>query len=125
MNPQTVDRRSDPDALILAAFARLHQTALGTAIGLVSGLVLGAATLWLVLKGGPVVGPTLALLGQYFPGYTVSIGGAFVGFLYGCGVGFLIGWGIALFWNLSLRLYLFQVRREAELEEASRLLDRW
>ena len=125
MNPQTVDRRSDPDALILAAFARLHQTALGIAIGLVSGSLLWIATLWLVLKGGPVVGPNLTLLSQYFPGYTVSMSGAFVGFLYGCVVGFLIGWGIALFWNLSLRLYLLQVRREAELEEASRLMDRW
>ena len=119
------DSRSDPNALILAAFARLHRMALGIAVGAVLGLLLFLATLWLVLKGGPVIGPTLSLLSQYLPGYTVTGYGAWVGLFYGFAVGFLIGWAIALFWNALLRLYLFQVKREAELEEASRLLDRW
>lgn len=117
--------RTDPNELILAAFARLHQTALGIALGLVCGLALCAATLWLVLKGGPVVGPTLSLLNQYFPGYSVTVTGALVGLLYGVGVGFPVGWTIAFVWNTLLRLYLAQVKRQAELEEASRLLDRW
>jgi hypothetical protein len=116
---------SDSNQLILAAFARLHQTALGVAVGTVSGLVLFVATLWLVLKGGPVVGPTLSLLNQYFPGYAVTGTGAFLGLLYGFVLGFLIGWMIAFVRNILLNLYLRQVKREAELEEASRLLDRW
>lgn len=111
------------DALIVAAFARLHQTALGVAVGLVFGSVLCVATLWLLVNGGTVVGPNLSLLGQYFPGYSVTPIGAMWGFLYGTGAGFLIGWGFALCWNISLRLYLSLIKREAELEEASRLLD--
>ena len=37
----------------------------------------------LILKGGPVVGPTLSLLGQYLPGYEVSPRGSLVGLAYG------------------------------------------
>ena len=123
MTIQRVERQDDPVKLIVAVFARLHRIAMGVAVGLVCGSILCLATLWLVLKGGPVIGPNLSLLGQFFPGYSVSPIGALLGLLYGTGVGFLIGWGFALFWNLSLRLYLSLVKREAELEEASRLLD--
>ena len=36
-----------------------------------------------MLKGGPVVGPHLELLGQYLIGYRVTFGGSFVGLAYG------------------------------------------
>ena len=111
--------------LVIEAFARLHKTALGVAVGAVCGGALWAATLWLLIKGGEAIGRTLSLLGEYFPGYSVTPTGAMVGFLYGFGAGFLIGWTIALVWNLLLRLFLLEVKGEAELEEASRLMDRW
>ena len=75
------DRPSAPDALLLQAFTRLDKTALGVAVGAICALTVWGATTLLVAKGGREVGPTLALLGQYFVGYTVgqvlptSIGG--------------------------------------------------
>ena len=37
----------------------------------------------LLIKGGPVIGPHLGLIGNYLPGYTVSWQGAFVGLVEG------------------------------------------
>ena len=60
--PETAAAR---DALS-QAFARLDGVAFGLASGLAAGLVLFLATITLVIKGGPVVGPNLPLLSQYF-----------------------------------------------------------
>lgn len=64
-------------------------------LGIVSGALLGlglfVATNILVLKGGEPVGPHLALLGQFFPGYTVTFFGSLIGFIYGFMVGLVIG----------------------------------
>lgn len=114
-----------PDQVVYRVFAHIHQTALGLAVGTVTGVGLLIATLWLIFKGGPVIGPTLSLLGQFFPGYEVSITGAFLGLAYGLVAGFLVGWTIAFLRNRLLRLYLTEVKTEAELEETSRLMDRW
>jgi hypothetical protein len=50
----------------------------------------------LVLKGGTVIGPNLALLAQFCPGYGVSFGGSVIGFAYGLvyggSAGFLVSW---------------------------------
>ena len=50
-------------------FPRVDGVALGTAAGAVAGALLFIATLILVVKGGSVVGPRLALLAQFLPGY--------------------------------------------------------
>ena len=63
---------------LVPGFAKLDRVALGMASGIVTGVMLLAATLALVVRGGPVVGPNLALLGQYLPGYRVTPGGAFL-----------------------------------------------
>ncbi len=68
-------------------------------IGLASGMGLFIATLWLVIRGGDVVGPTLGLLNNYFPGYSVTWGGAFVGFVYAAALGALVGWTLAFIYN--------------------------
>ena len=70
-----------------------------------AGAVLGGAglflmTAWLVVKGGPEVGPHLGLLGQYFPGYSVTWPGAFIGLVYGAMVGGLTGAMIGWLYNL-------------------------
>ncbi len=79
----------------LNTLLRLNARAWGIAVGLLFGLGIFLATIVLVMKGGKTVGPHLALLGQYLPGYSVTWLGAFLGFVYlfviGYGVGRIIG----------------------------------
>ena len=74
----------------------LNAKAMGLVMGIVVGLALFIATMWLVIKDGESPGPHLALLSQYFIGYEVSFLGSFVGLAYGFAVGSLggsfIGW---------------------------------
>ena len=75
---------------------RLNAKAWGIATGLLAALSLFFATVFLVVKGGEHVGQHLALLAVYLPGYSVSIAGACVGFIYmfviGYALGRMIGW---------------------------------
>ena len=68
---------------------RLNARAWGITGGVLFGGGLLIATLILVIKGGPDVGRHLALLGNYFPGYRVTVLGSFIGFVYG----FVVGYG--------------------------------
>jgi len=74
---------------------RMNARAWGIAFGLIAGLGLFLATNILLVKGGEVVGPHLALLGVYLPGYSVTFLGSLIGFVYmfviGYGFGRLIG----------------------------------
>jgi hypothetical protein len=72
----------------------------GLTTGLVAGLALFIATNWLVLKGGTVVGPHLALLGQFFIGYRVSFVGSLIGFAYAFVGGYVLGYGVARMYNV-------------------------
>jgi hypothetical protein len=75
----------------LNTLLKLNARAWGIAIGLLLGLGLFVATALLVIKGGETVGPHLALIGQYLPGYSVTWAGAFVGFVYLFVIGYAIG----------------------------------
>ena len=86
------------------AVARLRAEVMAIVFGAVGGLAMFVATAWLVLRGGPVVGPHLGLLGNYFPGYSVSWPGAFLGALYGILCGAIAGWTIAWIYNFTLGL---------------------
>jgi len=108
---------------LLLAFAPLHRTAMGVACGVVLGGLLFLMTLFLVAKGGYPVGPTLALLGQFFFGYTVTFPGAFVGLLWGFMTGFLLGWGFAVVRNLVVWSWLLLIRSRAEMEQYGDFLD--
>jgi hypothetical protein len=92
-DPRTIDN------LLVARMVRLNATVHGIVLGLVAGLGLFVATLWLVIKGGPVVGPHLALLGQFFVGYRVTVLGSFVGLAYGFVSGFLVGFVVTTLYN--------------------------
>lgn len=81
---------------------RLNSKAWGVATGLLGGLALFIATVVLVAKGGPVVGPHLGLLSQYLPGYRVTIAGAFVGFIYVFVIGYALGRLIGYVYNASV-----------------------
>jgi hypothetical protein len=90
------------EAMVLTRLLRLDAIIHGIVFGLLAGLALFIATLWLVLKGGPVVGPNLSLLGQFFIGYRVTFLGSLVGFGYGFLVGFLTGYFVATIYNLVI-----------------------
>ena len=77
----------------------MNAVARGVVTGLLAGLGIFAATNWLVLKGGEHVGPHLALLAQFFPGYSVTFAGSLIGLAYGCVIGFVIGYGFARVYN--------------------------
>lgn len=83
----------EPD--LVPVIRRLNARLLGVTLGLICGGSLFVATAWLVLKGGPNVGAHLGLLGQYFPGYSVSVPGALIGFVYAFVVGYGMGMAIA------------------------------
>src|SRR5262245_22632752 len=76
-------RNESDDERLLGKVARLNTITTGISFGLLGGLGIFVATLWLVLKGGTRIGPHLGLLANYFPGYRVTFLGSFIGFVYG------------------------------------------
>jgi protoporphyrinogen oxidase len=120
---EEVQAPAAPAHVLAPGFAKLDRVALGMATGVVAGVMLLAATLTLVLRGGPVVGPNLALLGQYLPGYRVTLGGAFLGLAYGLLGGFAAGWTFAVLRNATALFVVAVVRRQVEAKQLARLLD--
>lgn len=106
------------------ALARLHPLALGTAMGTVSASWVFGVTAWTALAGTDAAQRALALLAQYLPGYRVSPGGAVTGLLYAFGIGFAAGFMLAMTRNAIIRLYLAYLRRRAEQQQLSDILDR-
>ena len=99
MDDELTSEEKALEDVVMTRVMRMNATINGIVIGLVFGLAIFVATLWLVIKGGPVIGPNLSLLGQFFIGYTVTIGGSFVGLLYGFIIGFIFGYFIAAVYN--------------------------
>ncbi|HTK90851.1 MAG TPA: hypothetical protein VL948_11405 [Verrucomicrobiae bacterium] len=89
----------DLETLVMIRVVRLNAAVAGVVTGVLAGLALFVATNWLVLKGGPVVGPHLALLGQYFIGYRVSFVGSLIGFVWAFVLGFLVGAAVVAIYN--------------------------
>ena len=89
---------------LVHAVVILNAKILGLILGIILGLIIFIATIWLVLKGGPVVGPHLELLGQFFIGYRVSFWGSIIGFFWGFAVGSLIGTTIGWIYNRIVEL---------------------
>lgn len=87
------------EAALTRAVARLRAGVLAIVFGLTAGSALWLATVWLVLRGGPDVGKHLGLLRHYFPGYTVTWPGAFLGFFYAAILGGLVGFVVASLYN--------------------------
>ena len=82
---------------------KLNARAWGIALGLLFGAGLFVATILLVVRGGPQVGPHLNLLGMFLPGYRVSVAGAFIGFGYLFVIGYAIGRLIGGVYNAMAR----------------------
>ena len=107
------------DALL---FAPIHKRHFGTAIGLALALVI--ATLTTVdVTFNPEGTQPLRLLGEYFYGYQVSYGGAFIGAAWGFFVGWVGGWFVAFCRNFVLAATVFWVRAKANLRASSNFLD--
>jgi hypothetical protein len=92
------------EQIVLTRLMRLNALLHGVIAGLVVGFGIFVATNWLVLKGGNVVGPHLALLGQFFIGYQVTYSGSLIGFAYGFVSGFIIGYFVASTYNWLVAL---------------------
>lgn len=114
---------SAADALIVITFARLDAVALGVSFGVLLGLTIFFATNVLVLKGGDIVGPNLALLSQYFIGYEVTFWGSLIGFVYGLLTGFTVGFMIAFLRNFVLRAYLHLLRLKGTFSAVNDFID--
>ena len=78
---------------------RLEAVIQGLVLGIMTGAGIMVATLVLVVRGGPVVGPHLALLGQFLPGYQVSVLGSLIGFFWAALYGFVVGYLVSTLYN--------------------------
>ena len=85
--------------LIRRSIARLRAGIMAIVVGMLCGTALLVATVWLLIRGGANVGQHLALLRNFFPGYSVTWVGAVIGFLWGAVAGGMIGWVTAWVYN--------------------------
>ena len=108
---------------IVQTLAKIDSLALGIALGTVLGLGIFLATNLLLFKGGEKVGPNLALLAQFFPGYSVTYGGSFVGLLYGFVSGFALGWLIAVIRNIIIKIYLHIINLRQKMAAVNDFID--
>lgn len=122
---ETHDPAADAEALpreVVLAFAPLHKRAFGVAVGVAAALVIFVLTL-ATLPRSPELHAYVALLAEYFYGYSVSLPGALVGALWGFFVGFVSGWFVAFCRNLAIATMLFITRTRAELAATREFLD--
>jgi len=104
-------------------FPRLDPVALGFALGITSGIMLFAATLFLLIRDGMATGPHLALLSNFIPGFSVTVFGAIVGLLGLFGLGFIFGSIFAYLRNLMVLISARVIHRDLELYHLRRLFD--
>jgi hypothetical protein len=87
------------ERVLRKTLARANEQGWGIAFGLLCGIGLFLATIILVLEGGPNLGAHLGLLRVYFPGYSVTWLGSFIGFVYAFVGGYAIGRTVATIYN--------------------------
>lgn len=113
---EQVDMAERVNEMFARAFMKLDPLAFGLAIGVISGVLLSLITLFVVVNNLNPVMRYMLLLGQYFPGYTVTTLGSILGLFYGFLIGFLGGWGFSTLRNLSVKIYASVLRRRAEIK---------
>ena len=99
----TTEDHTLEDEIIDRGVLRLSTFATALGLGLLHGGLLFVATMFLALRDGPGAGPHLSLLSQYFPGYSVTILGSFVGFFYAFAVGAAAGFLLSAVYNKLAR----------------------
>jgi hypothetical protein len=98
------DPNDETEQMLEVAVLKLNANILGIVLGILVGLGIFIATNFLILKGGAVVGPHLALLRNFFPYYSVTFLGSIVGLAWGFVSGYLVGFIIASIYNLVVKL---------------------
>jgi hypothetical protein len=119
MNSTSEQRRR---TILAWAFARVDVVAFSVANAAAFALVLFAITVAIAWKGaapGVPIGPHLAHLAIYFPGYSVSTSGAFVGAAYAGAIGAMCGLVLTMLWNFAHALLLGVIRVRANLSAYS------
>jgi len=84
---------------LIHAVVLLNAKVLGLIMGILFGLIIFIATIWLVIKSGPLMGQHLQLLSNFFIGYRVSFLGSIIGFFWGFAIGSLVGTSIGWIYN--------------------------
>jgi hypothetical protein len=107
---------------LASVLARVDRRALGVAVGTVLALGVFLLTIDGLLRR-PEPSLNLDLLGQYFPGYSVSWTGALAGLGWAFAVGFCAGWLLAFVRNFAVAAWIFVVRSRHELAMTRDLLD--
>jgi hypothetical protein len=107
--------------LNLQTLRRVDKTALGFGVGVMAGGALFLLTAVHVVLAED--GLNLALLNQYFAGYTVSWPGAFIGLMWGGFVGFVAGWLLGFVHNFTMSFWVFIVRTRNDLSRTRNFLD--
>jgi protoporphyrinogen oxidase len=95
-------------------FPKLDAPALGLSLGLMTGVLLAVITLFAWQQGDPGVVTAVELINQFYPGYTVTLLGAVIGFLYAFVTGYLVGWFFAFLRNVTTAFYLSLLYRSTE-----------
>jgi hypothetical protein len=80
-------------------------------------------TLVAFFQADPFLSENLMLINAFFAGYTVSLGGAFLGLIHGFIWGGVIGWLFAYVHNLAIGLYSRYVLRQIFRDTMRDLLD--
>ncbi len=114
---QTLTGRGNRLRLMLA-FAPINTRSLGLGCGMLAGISLASAMIFLLLtyRGGPL-GPNLSILSNFFFGFSVSWRGALVGLLWSGIAGYVTGWLFAFICNLVLVSYLLLIKTKPELQQ--------
>ncbi len=104
------------------AFAPVHKRAFGMAVGITFFVVaFGVTAVYLLRRPHPAF--NLGLMSEFFYGYTVSWGGAFIGAAWAFVVGFVAGWFFAFCRNLVMATVIFVTRERLSLQETRQFLD--
>jgi hypothetical protein len=115
VEPADIEEGNAQKAVLRRTFARIDKLSLATAVGTVSGLMVLAATIFLLWTGAREAGAAFRLLSQYYVGYTVSFNGALIGMGYGFFWGFIFTWLFAYLRNLAVAFFIFRAKRKLEL----------
>jgi hypothetical protein len=87
---------------VLSAAIRVNTIIMAVAFAVLGGVLLWLSTVILLLRGGHYVGMHLSLLSVFFPGYSVTWSGAWIGLVWGMAVGALSG--VVLYWSYARSL---------------------